>query len=95
MQMVNGQPLNQLTHSHNTLLSPSHLNNGPDDGIIVGFLISAVSAACNQLLNHIGKFLGQGLANLGAGVFAGCAFADLNQTVQGNFVPVFPVVYGF
>ena len=28
------------------------------------------------------------LADFGAGVFAGCAFADLNETVQGDAVPL-------
>ena len=89
--MVHNKALNQFTESHDELPCPSYPDNGLYDGIVIGLFIPHIHFFRNQLLNHIGKLLGQGLSHLGPGVFAGSALAHLDKSVQGNLVPVLPV----
>ena len=93
VEMVHNQPLDQFAERHNEFLCPSHPYDGCDNGAVIRFLIPHIHLFRNQLLNHIGKLRRQGLAHFGAGILAGRPLAHLNQTVQGNLVPVLPVMY--
>ena len=92
MQVIHCKPLNQLTQGNDELLRLSDSDNRAHDRVIVRSLIHDIRLLRNQLFDDIGKILRQGFPHLGAGVFAGCPLADLNQTVQGNLVPVLHVV---
>ncbi len=91
--MVHNKALYQFTESHDKLPSSSHPDNGLYDGVVIGLFVSHIHLFRNQFLNHIGKLLGQSLSHLGPGVFAGSPLAHLDQAVQGNLVPVLPVLY--
>ena len=86
--MVNDQTLDQLAHGNDAFPAAADVDDGVDDGVIIGSLVHTVILLGDQLFQDVGKILRHGLADFGAGVFAGCAFADLNETVQGDAVPL-------
>ncbi len=92
MEMIHHQTLDQMAQGGDELLGPTHPDDGLDDRVIIGFFIDPLLLFHHQLLDHVGKFRGQGLADLGAGIFACGALADLDQAIQGDLVPVLAVL---
>ena len=86
--MVNDQALDQLAHGNYALTAAADMDDGIDDGIIIGSLIHAVILLGDELLQNVGKIRRHGFADFRTGVLAGCALTDLNETVQGDAEPL-------
>ena len=86
--MVNDQALDELAHGNDALPAAANVNDGVDDGIIIGSLVHAVIFLGDELLQNVGKIRRHGFADFGTGVFAGCALADLNEAVQRDAEPL-------
>ena len=91
--MVNDQALDELAHGNDAFPAAADVDDGVDNGIIIGSLVHTVIFFGDELFQDVGKIRRHGLADLGAGVFAGCALADLNKAVQGDAVPLI-LVFG-
>ena len=88
MKMVHHQPANQIGKGDNQLLGPSRLNNRIDNFIKICLLVRHIRPSRDKLLNDISKIFRQGFPHFGPGVF-GCGIAaDMNQTVDGDPIPV-------
>ena len=91
MKMIHNQSLDQLCKGNDEILRSSNVNNGIHNGVVISFLVQNLCLLRDQFLDHIGVISRQGLAYLGSGIFGGSRLAQLDQTVQGDLVPVLHV----
>ena len=95
MEGINGKALNQMAQGCDEAVCLIQIDDGADDFIIIHFLISAHIVLMEQFFQYVSKFLRQCFSDFGTGIFGRNNFADGNQTVQGDFVPVVHVLFCF
>ena len=89
MEMVDDQTSRKLRERLDKALRTSDPDDRIDDLLVVGFLILDITALRDQLIDHICIISRHGFSDFGPRVLAGRIFADLDQTVQHDPVPVF------
>ena len=95
MEGINGKALNQVAQGCDEAVCLIQIDDGADDFVIIHFFISAHIILMEQFFQYVSKFLGQCFSDFGTGIFGRNNFADGNQTVQGDFVPVVHVLFCF
>ena len=66
-----------------------------DDLIVVKFLVLIAVVYMEKLINNISKLLGHLFSYLRTGIFGRNFAADLNQSVNGDLLPVFCIPSNF
>ena len=94
VQLVDGEPLDEVADGNDEVVRPSRGDDGADDLVHVGRLVRLGGGLVQELLDDVGELGGQRLAYLGAGVLGGDVAADLDQLVQRDHVPVVQVLLG-
>ena len=95
MKGINGKTLNQVAQGCDEAVCLIQIDDGADDFIIIHFFISAHIILMEQFFQYVSKFLRQCFSDFGTGIFGRNHFADGNQTVQGDFIPIVHVVFCF
>ena len=93
MQMVYHQSLNQLCQGNDKFFCSPDGNNGVDNLLIIGFLIRNIRPLGNQFFYHISEIFRQSFAHLRSGVFRRCFLTHFNKAVQGDFIPLLPIMF--
>ena len=88
VEMIHGKTLNNTADSNSKSCCLSGFDDGIDDIFVVIPLVGFLVAGVEQLVDHIGKVLGQCLSHLGAGIGGGDQTADIHQPVEGNLIPL-------
>ena len=88
MQAVDCQILNQFTQRDNKFISDPDVDDRTDNLAVVYPFIVIIIIHMKKFIDHIGKFRRHFLSHLGTGVFGRNHLADLDQTVNGNSLPV-------
>ncbi len=88
MQMIHYQTLNELRQGNNEIFRTVNGNDGIHDGVVVAFLIQHFGFFRNQFLNDVSIIFRQSFPHLGPGIFGRNLFADFDEPVQHDFVPV-------
>ena len=73
-------------------LGPVDVDDGVDDVLVIVLFIVNLVVGVEQLVNDVGVFRRQGLADLGTGVLGGGQAAHLDEPVEGDAVPFAHVV---
>lgn len=92
VEMINNEPLNQLCHGNDEVLGASDFEDSLDDRLVVCFFVEHLRLFGNQLLDDIAIIRRQGFPHFGTGVFGRNDFADVDQAVQHDLVPVIDVL---
>ena len=90
--MINNESLNQLCHGNDEVLGASDFEDSLDDRLVVCFFVEHLRLFGNQLLDDIAIIRRQGFPHFGTGVFGRNDFADVDQAVQHDLVPVIDVL---
>ena len=90
--MINNEPLNQLCHGNDEVLGASDFEDSLDDRLVVCFFVEHLRLFGDQLLDDIAIIRRQGFPHFGTGVFGRNDFADVDQAVQHDLVPVIDVL---
>ena len=88
MEPVHHHPLDEVAHGDDEALGPVDVDDGGDDVLVVIPLVVELVVGVEQLVDDVGVLLGQGLPDLGAGVLGGDQAADVDETVEGDAVPL-------
>ena len=90
MQRINRQAVNQVTDGDNQLLCTTGLDDGIDDGVIIGLTILLFDTRfVHQLRNNVRIILRQNALNLATAVFDGYGTSDTYYLMQTPPVPFF------
>ena len=95
VKMIHNQTLDQLCQSNDKVFCSANLYDGIDNGIIVSLLVKYLRLLCDQFLYHIGIIRRKSLSHLGSGIFGCSCLTHLDQTIQGDLVPVFHILLCF
>ena len=88
MEMVHDQAPGQLREGLDEALRPADPDNRIDDLLVIRLFILNIAALRDQLVDHVRIILRHGFSHLGPRILAGSIFADLDQPVQHDPVPV-------
>ena len=95
VKMIHNQPLDQFSKGNDKVFCSADLYDGIDNGIIISFLVKNLRLLCDQFLYHIGIIRRKSLSHLGSGIFGCSCLTHLDQTIQGDLVPVFHILLCF
>ena len=95
MKLVDDQTLDDLTDCNDEVVSASCRDNRLDDGTDIVGLILVVSMFMEQLLDDVREVIRQRFPNLRACIFARHITTHLNQSVNGDMIPVFNILFFF
>ena len=88
MELVDGQPVDDVADGNDEVVGPSGRDDCIDDDGDVGSLVVVVGPLVKQFLDDVAEVIGQRLAHLGAGVFRRDVATDLDELVNGDVIPV-------
>ena len=86
--MVHSQTLDEFAQLYQEVGSAVDVDDGGDDILVVVPLIRVLIVGVNHFINDIGILRRHGLTHLGAGILGAHQPAHLNQTVEGDAVPL-------
>ena len=92
VELVHHHALDDPAHRLDEVLGPVDVDDGVDDVLVVVLFIVNLVVGVEQLVNDVGVFRRQGLADLGTGVLGGGQAAHLDEPVEGDAVPFAHVV---
>ena len=92
VEMINNEPLNQLCHGNDEVLGAADFEDSLDDRLVVCFFVEHLRLFGDQLLDDIAIIRRQGFPHFGTGVFGRNDFADVDQAVQHDLVPVIDIL---
>ena len=94
MQMIHHKSADKVAECHHKFCCSACPDHRMDDFIIICLLIGYIRSSGQKFLDHIGKIFRKRLAHLGTGVLRRRSFADPDQAVQCDLVPVLHVLLG-
>ena len=92
VQVIHRHAFDQPTHRLDESGGLVRIDDGVDDILKVVPLVDLFPVGMEQFLDDVAVILGQGLADLGAGIFGRDQPAELHQLVEGDPVPLLQVV---
>ena len=94
MEPVNDQTLDQIAQSNDERPGAVDTDDRIDDPIIISLFVEHLFLFIDQLFNDISKIRRQRLAYLRSGIFGSHPLAHLDQTVEGDLIPVLQIRFG-
>ena len=88
MQAVDGELVDEVAHGDDEVVGTVGADDSADNHIDISLLVGVAGALVQQLLDDIGEVARQGLSDLGTGILRRDVAAYLDQSVDGDEVPV-------
>ena len=90
MERVNGQGMNEITDDDDELVGTAGLDDGIDDGVVIGLPLMLLQVRLMQQLAYdIGIVLRHESPHFGTAVFDGHRTGDIHYLMQPYAVPFF------